>query len=45
MNAQEHIRNAFGRMAHVFAKRPEAARASSVMPTLKATTRPAVNTP
>ena len=31
MNAQEHIRNAFGRMAHVFAKRPEAARASSVM--------------
>lgn len=31
MNAQEHIRNAFGRMAHVFAKKPEAAQASSVM--------------
>lgn len=31
MNAQEHIRNAFSRMAHVFAKRPEAAQASSVM--------------
>jgi uncharacterized OsmC-like protein len=31
MNAQDHIRNAFGRMAHVFAKRPEAAQASSVM--------------
>lgn len=31
MNAQEHIRNAFGRMAHVFAKRPEAAQATSVM--------------
>jgi uncharacterized OsmC-like protein len=31
MNAQDHIRNAFGRMAHVFAKRPEAARDTSVM--------------
>ena len=31
MNAQEHIRNAFGRMAHVFAKKPEAARDTSVM--------------
>lgn len=31
MNAQEHIRNAFGRMAHVFAKRPEAAQATSMM--------------
>ena len=29
--AQAHIRNAFNRMAHVFAKRPEAARATSVM--------------
>ncbi len=31
MTAQEHIRNAFGRMAHVFAKKPEAAQATSVM--------------
>lgn len=31
MNAQEHIRNAFSRMAHVFAKKPEAARGGSVM--------------
>jgi uncharacterized OsmC-like protein len=31
MDAQERIRNAFGRMAQVFAKRPEAARATNVM--------------
>lgn len=31
MDAQEHIRNAFSRLAHVFGKRPEAARDSSVM--------------
>lgn len=30
MTAQEHIRNAFSRMAHVFAKRPAAASATSV---------------
>ncbi len=31
MNHQEHIRNAFDRMAHVFGKRPETALGSGVM--------------
>jgi uncharacterized OsmC-like protein len=31
MDAQEHIRNAFSRMAHVFNKKPEAARGTCVM--------------
>lgn len=31
MDAQEHIRKAFSRMAQVFARKPEAARDSSVM--------------
>ncbi|WP_332748406.1 OsmC family protein [Hydrogenophaga sp.] len=31
MDAQDHIRNAFSRMAHVFAKKPEAAQDTSVM--------------
>lgn len=31
MSAQDHIRNAFGRMAHVFAKRPGVARGGAVM--------------